>query len=104
MNKQELLTEANAAVDSEAANAVEAHHKEVIKGLLALIPKAPEVEQEEMTVYGYTLVGQDGRLTQTNFATQQEAIEDAEKWNKDCQEAGIDWDYRIAAIVDQGGL
>jgi hypothetical protein len=66
----------------------------------------PEVEQEELTVYGYIVVGRDGQATHggDDLLTQQEAIDNATEWTKDAQDNGIDWDYRVAAIVDQGGL
>jgi hypothetical protein len=66
----------------------------------------PEVEQEELIVYGYTVVGRDGKATHggDDLLTQQEAIDNAAEWTKDAKDLGIDWDYRVAAIVDQGGL
>lgn len=56
----------------------------------------PEVEQEELTVYGYAVVGRDGRFIEA-FPKQQEAIDYAASWDP---RVG----YRVATIVDQGGL
>lgn len=66
--------------------------------------KSQVIEQEELTVYGYIVVGRDGHPIGEDLLTQQEAIEVADKWTKDVQKTGIDWDYKVAAIVDQGGL
>lgn len=63
-------------------------------------------EPEELTVYGYCVVGRDGAVAHTGpeILSQQDAINMAAAWTKDAHETGIDWDYRVAAIVDQGGL
>jgi len=67
-------------------------------------PKAREVDPaEELIVYGYCVVDRAGDFI-SPFEKQQDAIDYAAGQNKDCQDAGIDWDYKVAAIVDQGGL
>ena len=62
-----------------------------------------KVEQEEMTVYGYVVVDREGKFIK-NADSQQQAIDFATDATDSCKAAGIDWDYRVAAIVDQGGL
>ena len=66
-------------------------------------PEAKVQEDEDLTVYGYCVVDRAGDFI-SPFEKQQDAIDYAAGQNKDCQEAGIDWDYKVAAIVDQGGL
>lgn len=66
----------------------------------------PKVEEpEELTVYGYIVVGRDGGLVKDFTGEDQTAaIKFAAESTQDCKDMGIDWDYRVAAIVDQGGL
>jgi hypothetical protein len=80
--------------------------EELVKALTAAGHIKPKViEQEELVVYGYTVVDSNGNaMPSFKGRTQQEAIDYAAEQTKDCKEAGIDWDYRVAAIVDQGGL
>jgi len=79
---------------------------ELVQALTAAGHIKPQViEQEDLTVYGYCVVDRDGKpLRAFEGSTQQEAIDFAQQWTWDCEDAGIDWDYRVAAIVDQGGL
>jgi len=77
---------------------------ELALGLIARKPEPKVEEDEELIVYGYCVVDRDGDFISPFEKQQQDAIDYAAGQNKDCQDAGIDWDYRVAAIVDQGGL
>ena len=47
----------------------------------------------------------DGKFIKEFGQNQQgAAIDFATESTEACIDAGIDWDYRVAAIVDQGGL
>ena len=51
-------------------------------------------------VLGYVVVGRDGRMHRTQYATRDTAQEVADEWGSDAREAGIDWDYRVVEIVE----
>jgi len=72
-------------------------------GLVLAVEQPKAEEDEELIVYGYCVVDRDGDFI-SPFEKQQDAIDYAAGQNKDCKDAGIDWDYKVAAIVDQGGL
>lgn len=66
----------------------------------------PEVEVDpldELIVYGYAAVDPEGKFI-TNFNVQQDAINYVEDAKRMAKAAGLASDYRVAAIVDQGGL
>lgn len=57
-------------------------------------------EQQELQVIGYVVVDRDGKLVkdfgQDSVAAQEFAIEST----GDCEDMGIDWDYRVAGIIE----
>lgn len=52
----------------------------------------------EPEVFGYVVVDRDGKAVR-NFDEQAEAQTFAAEYTKDCVDAGIDWDYRVAALT-----
>ena len=81
--------------------------KKFIDKFIALetrLEKLQEVDPaDELIVYRYCVVDRAGDFI-SQFTAQQEAIDFAASSTKDCQDGGVDWDYKVAAIVDQGGL
>jgi len=68
-------------------------------------PEPKKQDDEELIVYGYCVVDRDGKFIKEFGQNQQgAAIDFATESTEACIDAGIDWDYRVAAIVDQGGL
>jgi hypothetical protein len=52
------------------------------------------------TILGYVVVGRDGHMIGAQHSTSEEAQAMADEWTKDCEVAGVDWDYRVAEIVE----
>lgn len=74
-----------------------------IDKFIALEDRLEKQDDEDMIVYGYCVVDREGKFIK-NADSQQQAIDFAADATESCVDAGIDWDYRVAAIVDQGGL
>lgn len=51
-------------------------------------------------ILGYVIVGRDGQMLGAQYPTKDAAQAMADEWTKDCDEAGVDWDYRVAEIVE----
>lgn len=49
---------------------------------------------------GYVVVGRDGHMLGAQYPTKGEAQAMADEWTKDCKEAGVDWEYRVAEITE----
>lgn len=48
----------------------------------------------------YLVISRDGRVIGEQFADREPAQTRADEWTNDCKTAGIDWDYRVAEIVE----
>lgn len=51
-------------------------------------------------VIGYVVVDRDGQLIGKQFQNREAAQAFADEWTADCKTAGIDWEYRVAEIVE----
>ena len=51
-------------------------------------------------VIGYAVLDRAGHMIGEQFTERNAAFEFAAEWTKDCEDAGIDWDYRVAAITE----
>ena len=51
-------------------------------------------------VLSYVVVGRDGGFVQDFGLDRPAAQAFADEWISDCKTAGIDWDYRVAEIVE----
>ena len=51
-------------------------------------------------IIGYIAVDRDGQIIGKQFANREAAQAFADEWTADCKAAGIDWDYRVAEIVE----
>jgi len=51
-------------------------------------------------IIGYIAVDRDGQIIGKQFANREAARAFADEWTADCKTAGIDWDYRVAEIVE----
>ena len=51
-------------------------------------------------VLAYVVVDRLGVMIGSQSATRAEAQAVADEWTTTCKEAGIDWDYRVAEIVE----
>jgi len=51
-------------------------------------------------VIGYVVVARDGKIVANQFKCRDAAYAFADEWTADCKTAGIDWDYRVAEIVE----
>jgi hypothetical protein len=65
-----------------------------VKAILAAGYRKPRV-------LGYAVVDRAGAAVHT-FKNRTTAQQVAEESTRDCKEAGIDWDYRVADIVEAG--
>ena len=51
-------------------------------------------------VIGYAVLDRAGHMIGEQFTERNAAFEFAAEWTKDCEDAGIDWDYRVATITE----
>ena len=51
-------------------------------------------------VIAYVALARDGKIVGQQFADRDAAQAFADEWTADCKTAGIDWDYRVAEIVE----
>jgi hypothetical protein len=51
-------------------------------------------------VLGYVVVSRDGRMLGHQFGDRAAAQARADEWTNDCKTGGVDWDYRVAEIVE----
>lgn len=54
----------------------------------------------KQTITGYAVLDRGGHMIGEQFKERKAAEEFAAEWTKDCKDAGIDWDYRVAAITE----
>jgi hypothetical protein len=52
------------------------------------------------TIIGFIVVDRVGILVGKQFTNRDAAQAFADEWTADCKAAGIDWDYRVAEIVE----
>jgi hypothetical protein len=51
-------------------------------------------------VLGYVLVSRGGSMIGDQFSDRAAAQARADEWTNDCKAGGVDWDYRVAEIVE----
>ncbi len=51
-------------------------------------------------VLGYIVVDRDGSMVGPHHENEVSAQTFAAEWTKDCKDAGIDWEYRVATITE----
>lgn len=51
-------------------------------------------------VLAYVVLDRDGQIIGKQFTNRPAAQAFADEWTADCKTAGIDWDYRVAEIVE----
>ena len=51
-------------------------------------------------ILGYVVVGRDGLMHRVQYETRSAAQEVADEWTRDAKNTGVDWDYRVAEIVE----
>lgn len=51
-------------------------------------------------ILGYVVVGRDGLMHRVQYETRLAAQEVADEWTRDAKNTGVDWDYRVAEIVE----
>jgi hypothetical protein len=51
-------------------------------------------------VLSYIVVSRDGQPIGKSFPSRDLAQKRADEWTNDCRVAGVDWDYRVAEIVE----
>lgn len=52
------------------------------------------------SVLGYIVVDRGGVMVGNQHKHRESAQEFADEWTADCKTAGIDWEYRVAEIVE----
>jgi len=53
-----------------------------------------------MKILGYIVVDRGGIMVGNQHKHRESAQAFADEWTSDCKTAGIDWDYRVAAIME----
>ena len=51
-------------------------------------------------IVGYVVISRDGRVIGEQFGDRADAQTRADEWTNDCKAAGVEWDYRVAAIAE----
>ena len=74
------------------------------RDLKAVMLRLARVERMQHKVIGYAVVGRDGGMVRNNFSTNDRALalEFAEQSTQDCKDMGVDWDYRVVTITEEG--
>jgi len=55
---------------------------------------------KQQVVIGYVVVDRGGIMVGDQHKYQESAQAFADEWTADCKTGGIDWDYRVAGIVE----
>jgi hypothetical protein len=55
---------------------------------------------QDIKTLGYVVVDRGSQIIGQQFRSREAALASAAGWTADCETAGIDWDYRVAEIVE----